>query len=171
MNWKSPSLILILILGLGIQWWHHQRSQNVTTSVVNAPATKRKEPPPQPLYFDLKKLSESAVDQSKLADQLNQPEVSPQQDLSILKTIFRQYRTAYRENPTGNHDQILERLLGNNPNGIAFIPPNHPAIRGGMLHDRWGTPFYFHQISETTVEIRSAGPDGRHWNSDDIVLR
>jgi hypothetical protein len=36
--------------------------------------------------------------------------------------------------------------------------------------DRWGTPYFFHQVSKTEMEIRSAGPDRRMWTGDDSQL-
>jgi hypothetical protein len=37
----------------------------------------------------------------------------------------------------------------------------------GELTDRWGTPFFFHQVSKAQMEVRSAGPDRRMWTADD----
>ena len=55
--------------------------------------------------------------------------------------------------------------------GFAFIPPGNPAINArGELCDRWGTPFFFHQLSGSQMEIRSAGPDRKLWTPDDEVL-
>ncbi len=39
----------------------------------------------------------------------------------------------------------------------------------GELVDRWGTPYFFHQISGADTEIRSAGPDKIMYTADDIV--
>jgi hypothetical protein len=41
----------------------------------------------------------------------------------------------------------------------------------GELVDYWGTPFFFHQLSGTEMEIRSAGPDRVMWTVDDLVTR
>ena len=40
----------------------------------------------------------------------------------------------------------------------------------GELCDRWGRPFFFHQLSGTKMEIRSAGPARQLWTDDDVVL-
>ncbi len=42
---------------------------------------------------------------------------------------------------------------------------------GGELVYSWGTPFFFHQLSATQMEIRSAGPDRVMWTADDLVVR
>ena len=41
----------------------------------------------------------------------------------------------------------------------------------GELIDNWGTPFFFHQVSGTEMEIRSAGPDMKMWTADDLVTK
>jgi len=69
---------------------------------------------------------------------------------------------------TGHHVEITAALAGNNPVRFAFIPPGHRAINArGELVDRWGTPFRFHQLSGTQMEIRSAGPDRKFGTTDD----
>ena len=93
------------------------------------------------------------------------------EDIAYLKNLFQHYRSAWKQNPIGTHQEILAALTGDNPQSVAYLPKNHPAIANGQLHDRWGTPFYFHQISGEVMEIRSAGPDEVHWNKDDITIR
>jgi hypothetical protein len=39
------------------------------------------------------------------------------------------------------------------------------------LCDNWGTPYFFHQLSASVMEIRSAGEDKTLWTADDIVER
>jgi len=41
----------------------------------------------------------------------------------------------------------------------------------GEMIDPWGTPYFFHQISGTQMEIHSAGPDHVMWTSDDLVAQ
>ena len=41
----------------------------------------------------------------------------------------------------------------------------------GELVDNWGTPFFFHSLSRTEMEIRSAGPDHKMWTGDDLVMK
>jgi hypothetical protein len=36
--------------------------------------------------------------------------------------------------------------------------------------DRFGTPYFFHPISETRIDVRSAGPDRKLWTEDDVWL-
>ena len=41
----------------------------------------------------------------------------------------------------------------------------------GELTDAWGTPYFFHQLSGTEMEIHSAGPDRRMFTGDDLIAR
>ena len=41
-------------------------------------------------------------------------------------------------------------------------------VRGELI-DRWGTPFFFHQLSREFMQVRSAGPDRRHFTADDVL--
>jgi len=79
-------------------------------------------------------------------------------------------RVTQGTNPVGDNAEITAVLTGKNRLGYAFIRPDHPAISPqGELCDRWGTPYFFHQISGTVMQVRSAGPDRQHWTADDFV--
>jgi hypothetical protein len=105
------------------------------------------------------------------ADRLNGPTQTAQDDVQLLVSLLQLYRNlSHLTNPVGDNAEITAVLTGKNILGYAFIPPGSPAINGqGELCDRWGTPYFFHQISGTIMEVRSAGPDRRHWTNDDIV--
>lgn len=110
---------------------------------------------------------------STLADALNAPNTGIRADLRLVSEILDTFRTNFLPtgNPTGTNAEITAALTGRNRLRLALIPPDHPAInRAGELCDRWGTPFFFHAESATRMEIRSAGPDRRMWNEDDVVL-
>jgi len=109
---------------------------------------------------------------SRLADGLNSGAGDIHSDLRQIDAIFAAYRSALRSgNPVGENSEITAALTGRNRLSCAFIPPGHPAINAkGELCDRWGTPFFFHQLSGERMEIRSAGPDRRLWTRDDEVL-
>lgn len=106
---------------------------------------------------------------SPLADGLNDPETSIYTDFRILHTVLDAYDLEYGSNPIGSSDEIIAALTGENPQGLAFIPTDHPALTpAGDLLDRWGQPLIFHPLSRHQTEIRSAGPDGIPWNEDDL---
>lgn len=109
---------------------------------------------------------------SELADGLNSPAGSVRADLRIIDGIFNAYRSALRSgNPIGENAEITAALDGRNRLGFAFLPADCPAINAkGELCDRWGTPYFFHQLSGEKMEIRSAGPDHQLWTADDEVL-
>ncbi len=109
---------------------------------------------------------------SELAAGLNSPGGNVRTDLRIIDGVFIAYRSALRSgNPVGENAEITAALKGRNRLGFAFIPADDPAINSkGELCDRWGTPYFFHQLSGEKMEIRSAGPDHRLWTADDEVL-
>ncbi len=113
------------------------------------------------------------AERSALADRLNAPDGNIQADLRILDDIFSAFRSNFPRagNPVGNNIEITAVLAGRNALHVEFIPHDHPAINArGELCDRWGRPFFFHQLSGTKMEIRSAGPDRKFWTADDAVL-
>jgi hypothetical protein len=111
-------------------------------------------------------------EKSHLADELNSPATDVHADLRIVNAIFVAYRGAvHLEDPVGENGEITRALTGRNKIGFAFIPPDCPALNAkGELCDRWGSPYFFHQLSGERMEIRSAGPDKRLWTADDEVL-
>lgn len=92
-------------------------------------------------------------------------------DVQTVSTLLEEFRRAFGAMPTGElNDEIVRRLQGENPLGIAVLPKSHPNISpDGELLDRWGTPYRFHPESAWHMSIRSAGPDKEMWTSDDIL--
>ena len=94
-------------------------------------------------------------------------------DLRLVSDLIEAFRTNFPHdgNPVGENAEITAALTGKNKLGLVLIPPEHPAINSrGELCDRWGSPFFFHQLSGTQMEIRSAGPDKKLWTNDDVTL-
>ena len=57
------------------------------------------------------------------------------------------------------------------PKKVNFIDPESAALTSANeLVDRWGSPFQFHPISGTEMEILSFGPDKTLWTEDDLTL-
>lgn len=108
---------------------------------------------------------------SELADGLNLPAGTIQQDLRIVQGIVDTYRSNFHENPVGTNPEITSALMGRNHLLLVLIPNHHPAVNlKGELCDRWGRPFFFHQLSGVRMEIRSSGADRQMWTDDDVVL-
>lgn len=96
------------------------------------------------------------------------PEAAP--DFDKIGLMFRDYRSMTGENPVGTNAEIMKALTGDNPKGAKFGPPEGQQLNaGGELIDRWGTPYFFHQLTSDRMEIRSAGPDRILWNEDDLM--
>jgi hypothetical protein len=116
----------------------------------------------------------ASEERSPLADGLNAPAGTVDEDLRIVATLIEVFRSNFpREgNPTGSNAEITAALTGRNRLRLALVPPDHPALNArGELCDRWGTPFFFHSESRVQTEIRSAGPDRKHWTEDDVVTK
>jgi hypothetical protein len=110
---------------------------------------------------------------SPLADELNSPRTTIQRDMQILNGVLLAWQTNFhgQGNPVGENADITAALTGKNPLNFQFIRRDHPAINArGELCDRWGTPFFFHALSGTRMELRSAGPDRQMYTDDDVVF-
>jgi hypothetical protein len=103
---------------------------------------------------------------------LNAPDGTITRDLTIVAAVFDAWRTNFTRDghPVGENHEITAALNGLNPLGLILLPAEHPAINAlGQWCDRWGTPYFFHQISGTAMELRSAGPDRRFYTADDAL--
>ncbi len=97
-----------------------------------------------------------------------EPEVAA--DFDKVSLMFRDYRTRFGENPVGTNAEIMQAIMGGNPKGAQLGPPEGQTLsEHGELIDRWGTPYFFHQLSKDLMEIHSAGPDRRMGNGDDLI--
>ena len=117
----------------------------------------------------------SARHDRRVAD-LSEPEFTnfpPATVLDNMRVTFNQYASMFGGNPVGTNPEITAALNGNNPKGANFIKPE-TGMRineKGELVDPWGTPYFFHQLSGTEMEIHSAGPDRVMWTADDLVVK
>ena len=103
------------------------------------------------------------------------PEVTnmePQIVLEIVSRTIRNYGQRFGGNPVGSNAEITRALGGDNPGSVNFIADTGMRVNDrGELIDAWGTPFFFHQLSGTEMEIHSAGADKILWTADDLVTR
>lgn len=91
-------------------------------------------------------------------------------DLDKISLMLRDYHTLAGENPVGTNGEIMQAIMGGNPKGAQLGPPEGQSLNeNGELIDRWGTPYFFHQLSKDLMEIHSAGPDRRMGNEDDLI--
>ena len=102
-----------------------------------------------------------------------EPGLTPVAVLENMRSVFRQYSARFGGNPVGDNREITAALNGGNPKQVMFIN-SEDGLRlneRGELIDNWGTPFFFHQLSGTEMEIHSAGPDRKMWTPDDLVIK
>ena len=99
--------------------------------------------------------------------------MDPATVLGNMRIVINRYGSRYGGNPIGTNPEITSALNGGNTNQAIFITEDSGLrINGrGELVDYWGTPFFFHQLSGTDMEIRSAGPDRQMWTPDDLVTK
>ncbi len=99
---------------------------------------------------------------------------SPVEDRAALQDIVTSYLQSAPDNirpPLGTNDEITHALMDRDTLGDSAIPASHPAIVSGSLVDRWGSPWFFHQLSAEVIEVHSAGPDRKVGTADDIIGR
>jgi len=97
--------------------------------------------------------------------------VPPEIVVENMSRAIHQYGRMFGGNPVGTNPEIASQLSGNNPKHLSFIS-GEAGMRlngNGELIDPWDSPYFFHQLSGSDTEVRSAGPDKRMWTSDDVV--
>lgn len=172
---RATLLILAAAIPLGIAALFFLRVGRVAPDAPPSPAASRSRPienlsAEALAKADQKSKIENLSGVSHLADDLNAPGGTVRRDLEILNEVFGTWQTNFPHtgNPVGENAEITAALTGDNPFRFAFILRGHRAINArGELCDRWGTPFRFHQLSGTQMEIRSAGPDRKFGTADD----
>ena len=93
-------------------------------------------------------------------------------ELAKVQAMLRDFRTRMGENPVGSNAEIMRAVMGGNPAGARLGPPEGQEVNPeGELVDQWGTPYFFHQLSKNSMEVRSAGPDRKMWTTDDVVAK
>ena len=168
------ALIALVLLAVAFLLWRSSRTANASANAADASARVSRgqaETAPANSKFDARALA--PPERSTLADALSSPTTDIRADLKLVASIIETFRTNFLQtgNPVGSNAEITAALTGHNKLRLSLIPADHPAInQAGELCDRWGTPFFFHAESSTRMEIRSAGPDRKMWNDDDVTV-
>lgn len=158
--------LAVALLAIGFVVWRVPRGERPAPA--SSPSTAG---PGQPKTGNAPRKA-PAEERSALADALNAPTTNTQADLRLLADLLETFRSNFLQtgNPVGTNAEITAALSGKNKLRLSLIPADHPAINArGELCDRWGTPFFFHAEDAKQMEIRSAGPDRKMWNEDDVV--
>lgn len=161
-SWRSGILGFIALVLIG-NWISRRIETNapVPSPVLEIKSINSAEPP-----VPAAAPSPDSPPPRKVAD--FQPEVAA--DFDKVSLMLRDYRTLAGDNPVGTNAEIMKAIMGGNPKGAQLGTPEGQELNGfGELIDRWGTPYFFHQLSKDQMEIHSAGPDRRMGNEDDLV--
>lgn len=100
--------------------------------------------------------------------------ISPEaiKDIDDVQFMLRDFRTRIGGNPEGTNAEIMRAVMGANRVQAKLGPRDGQTLNEkGELLDRWGTPYFFHQLSKNEMEVRSFGPDRTMYTSDDIVIK
>jgi len=93
--------------------------------------------------------------------------------LENVRHAIHDFGSRFGGNPVGTNLEITRALGGDNPGQVNFLNAD-AGLRvnaNGELIDPWGTPYFFHQLSGSEMEIHSAGPDKIMWTQDDLITR
>lgn len=136
---------------------------------VNAVIVSNFAAPPQTIFYAVP--SKPPVAPAGKPQPLQYTQLAPDVVLDNMRHAIRDYGSMFGGNPVGVNAEITSQLSGKNPKQVNFIRPE-AGMRinaQGELVDPWGTPYFFHQLSGTEMEIHSAGPDKKMWTADDLV--
>jgi hypothetical protein len=162
------ALVAVLLIGFGLTMIFISAGRPISKKAQTATSASLPS-----LQSSPSSASSPPSESSPLADELNSPRTTIQRDLQVLNGILLTWQTNFhgQGNPVGDNAAITAALTGKNPLNFQFIPRDHPAINArGELCDRWGTPFFFHALSGTRMELRSAGPDRQMYTDDDLIF-
>jgi hypothetical protein len=136
-----------------------------------AQASPAKETPPPPASA-AREPAPSQNPASNPSPPATKPEIEPSTVVEHARAIITQYNSMFGENPVGTNQEITQALQGKNPKQINFLGDAAAQISSNREWvDPWGTPYFFHQLSASQMEVRSAGPDKTLWTADDVVAR
>lgn len=131
-----------------------------TTSGGSAPAFAAPKPDPRRIDPEIQKLADRLVEQTQ----------TPLNDLETVGEFVDLYRKSFGNLPVGSNEDLTAIITGQNPKRGVLFPPDSPMIVKGQLVDRWGTPYWLHPSSGSSLEVRSAGPDKNLFTADDVMI-
>lgn len=158
----------------GLRMGRSAQHVTVTSSFSRDPSITREMPsskiPTNPNFqsSDTAAVSTATPPLALIRDEMNEHRaIASDPQTLVVKQMLRDYRAALGENPTGTNSEIAKALLGANSRKARFVAEEAKLNSAHQLVDRWNHPYFFHQLSRAHMEIRSAGPDGVLWTSDD----
>ncbi|WP_157211085.1 hypothetical protein [Verrucomicrobium spinosum] len=155
--------VLAVAFGVIFVWLRHSafRPSPPPTEVLPNVKVPARPPAPPPVV-----LHELAAEYSQL---ISNPDQTSESRINNLISLLELYRRACGGTPCGHNELIVSSILGSNEKNVQLLPSDSPAIQRGELVDEWGTPYWFHTLTDRYIEVRSAGPDRELFTSDDIT--
>jgi hypothetical protein len=176
-------LLLAAVIAVALFWRRESaptalrvadRDPSASTPLPSAPAivaTAPQPPPPAP-PDDAVQPAAPVAPAAILPVAAEEARRAVEAELDNVQFALRDFRTALKENPVGSNAEITKALLGDNLKQVKMPIPAGSSVNGeGELCDRWGTPYFFHQLSGKEMEVRSAGPDRKMWTADDRQVK
>jgi len=165
---------LVVAVGLGVlgKWWPSPSERSGNVDWGSSPIERGGGGGEVPAGSASITVARSYAEDYPLVEGLFDPAGSVERDLEIVALWFEGWQSNFpgEGNPVGENVEITAALLGKNRFKLDLLPADHPAINAaGELCDRWGTPLFFHQLSGSEMEVRSAGLDREHHTDDDVV--
>ena len=128
----------------------------------NDPALKAALPPRDPA---------AGLPPSPLNDLLK-PNLTPQEQTSIVGQMLIDYWTTTHTLPNGTWEETVAQLAGANRQKLALMPKDHPAIgKDGFRSSPASPGIHIHVISSSgcAFQLIYDGPDGKPYTDDDLV--
>jgi hypothetical protein len=158
-------LLVILCVWLAVSRWLEKKQPHAPET----PPVLMESPPATPKLLPVRQATPDAPLQSW--ERLLASDGTPAEDRSALADIVTNYLQSSvhaARPPLGTNEEITRALMDRDALGDSAIPASHPAIVSGQLVDRWGSPWFFHQLSADVIEVRCAGPDRKLFTEDDL---
>ncbi len=103
---------------------------------------------------------------------LLKPDLTPEQQTTIIGQMLIDYWTTVRSLPNGNWEDVRAQLAGANRKQLALVPKEHPALRGDAFRSAPESPgIRLHVISSSgcAFQLIYDGPDKLPYTDDDQI--
>ena len=92
-------------------------------------------------------------------------------DMQSLVFALKHYQADFDKYPSGGSSEILQALLGDNPEKRVFLTIGARSSNNAcQFIDPWGTPYEIHVESTNHVIVRSAGKNRSFGDKDDVTM-
>ena len=103
---------------------------------------------------------------------LLKPDLTPEQQTTIVGQMLVDYWTTVRSLPNGTWQEVCDQLAGANGKKLALVPKEHPALQKEAFRSTPEAPgIRLHVISSSgcAFQLVYDGPDGLPYTKDDLV--